>query len=295
MKLKMYLALLAMGMIGLQSCSDDDDGLPNSKVPEAVRTAFEETFSNASNLKWETENVAQGQYYKAEFYNKNDNGYKTEVWYTPDGKWYMTETEMPYNAIPQAIRTSFESSEYANWRRDNEVDRIERAGVTKEVIYIIEVESAQDVDLDLIYSEDGILIKAIGDNGDGNNGSYLPNVPSDMVTAATEFINTKYPNARIIEIDMERGLIEIDIIHDNRAKEVLLNSTYEWIQTSWEVNRYSLPARVTEAINASQYAGYAIDDADYIETPTGDYYLIEFERGDRDYYLKITAEGQIIA
>ncbi len=35
MKLKMYFALLAMGMIGLQSCSnDDDDDLPSSQVPE---------------------------------------------------------------------------------------------------------------------------------------------------------------------------------------------------------------------------------------------------------------------
>ena len=28
MKLKMYLALLVMGMLSLQSCSDDDDDLP---------------------------------------------------------------------------------------------------------------------------------------------------------------------------------------------------------------------------------------------------------------------------
>ena len=77
----------------------------------------------------------------------------------------MTETEMPYSAIPQAVRTSFESSEYATWQKDNEVERIERAGTEKEVIYIIEVESAQDIDMDLHYSADGILIKAVNDDG----------------------------------------------------------------------------------------------------------------------------------
>ena len=50
MKLKMYLALLAMGMLSLQSCNDDDDDLPNSKVPEAVRNAFDSSFSNTANL-----------------------------------------------------------------------------------------------------------------------------------------------------------------------------------------------------------------------------------------------------
>ena len=56
MKLKMYLALLAMGMLSLQGCNDDDDDLPNSKVPEAVRNAFDSSFSNTANLSWETQN-----------------------------------------------------------------------------------------------------------------------------------------------------------------------------------------------------------------------------------------------
>ena len=59
MKLKMYLALLVMGMLSLQSCSDDDDDLPSSKVPEAVRTAFDSSFSNTANLSWETKTVSQ--------------------------------------------------------------------------------------------------------------------------------------------------------------------------------------------------------------------------------------------
>ena len=292
MKLKMYFALLAMGMIGLKSCSnDDDDDLPSSKVPEVVRNTFDSNFSNTSNLSWETKTVSKGQYYKAEFNNKSDNGYKTEAWYTADGTWYMTETEMPYNAIPQAVKTSFESSEYASWKRDNEVDRIERAAV-KEIIYIIEVESPQDVDMDLHYSADGILIKAVNDDGDGDNESLLPDTPSEMMTAATEFIQENYPNARIIEIEAEHGVIEIDIIHDNRSKEVLLSTTYEWISTSWDV--YTLPAKVTEAINASQYSGYVVDDAEYFETPAGNYYLVELEQGKNEVKVKITEDGQII-
>lgn len=292
MKLKMYFALLAMGMIGLQSCSnEDDDDLPSSQIPEAIRNAFDSSFSNTANLSWETKTVSKGQYYKAEFNNKSDNGYKTEAWYTADGTWYMTETEMPYNAIPQAVKTSFESSEYASWKRDNEVDRIERNAV-KEIIYIIEVESPQDVDMDLHYSADGILVKAVNDDGDGDNESLLPDAPSEIVTSATEFIQKNYPNARIIEIESEHGVIEIDIIHDNRSKEVLLSTTYEWISTSWDV--YTLPAKVTEAINASQYNGYVVDDAEYFETPTGNYYLVELEQGKSEVKIKITEDGEIV-
>lgn len=293
MKLKMYFALLAMGFIGLQSCDNDDDDLPGSKVPEAVRTAFNDEFSNTANLKWEAKNISQGQYYKAEFNNKSDNSYKTEVWYTPAGVWYMTETDMPYSAIPQAIKTSFESSEYSTWRRDNEVERIERAGATTEVIYIIEVESAQDVDLDLIYSADGILIKAINDDGNNDNGSYLPNEPSEMTNAVKAFVEEKYPNARIVEIEKEKnGTVEVDIIHDNLHKEVLLSADYEWISTSWEVS--ILPVTVSNAIDASQYKGYRIDDIDFVETPTGSFYWIELEQGNKEVKVRITSDGQFL-
>ena len=275
MKLKMYLALLVMGMLSLQSCSDDDDDLPSSKVPEAVRTAFDSSFSNTANLSWETKTVSQEQYYKAEFNNKSDNGYKTEAWYKADGSWHMTETEMPYSAIPQAVRTSFESSEYATWQKDNEVERIERAGTEKEVIYIIEVESAQDIDMDLHYSADGILIKAVNDDGNGNNESLLPDAPSN-----------------IIEIEQEKGMIEVDIIHENQSKEVLLSTNYEWISTSWDV--YVLPVKVTDAIKASQYSGYVVDDAEYFETPAGNYYWIELEQGEKEVKVKINEDGQFI-
>lgn len=293
MKLKMYLALLVMGMIGLQSCNNDDDDLSLADVPQAVRTAFENEFSNTANLKWETKTVSQGQYYKAEFNNRSDNNYKTEVWYNADGAWYMTETEMPYSAIPQAIKTSFESSEYKDWKRDNEVERIERAGAATEVIYIIEVESAQDVDMDLIYSADGILIKAINDDGDDDNGSYLPNQPSEMTNAVKAFVEEKYPNARIVEIEKERnGMIEVDIIHENLHKEVMLSADYEWISTSWEVR--ILPITVTNAIDASAYSGYRIDDTDFVETPNGSYYWIELEQGNKEVKVKITSDGQFL-
>lgn len=292
MKLKMYLALLAMGMLSLQSCNNDDDDLPASQVPEAVRTAFDGNFSNTANLSWETKALSQGQYYKAEFNNKNENGYKTEAWYTADGAWYMTETEMPYNDIPQAIKTAFESSEYASWKRDNEVERIERAGTEQETIYIIEVESAQDVDMDLHYSTDGILIKAVNDDGDGNNESLLPDAPADVLAAVTEFIEKNYPQARIVEVERENSRIEVDIIHEKLSKEVWLSTSCEWISTSWDV--YALPVKVTDAIAASEYNGYRVDDAEYVETPAGNYYRIELEQGEKEVNVKINEEGVFI-
>lgn len=295
MKLKMYFALLALGAVSLASCDNDDsDDIDLSKVPADVRNTFDESYSNIANLKWETENVSQYPYYKAEFNNKNNNNYKTSAWYTPEGKWQMTETEMPYNVIPHAIQTAFENSPYATWKKDNEVDKIERPD--SETVYIIEVESASDEDIDLYYSTDGVLVKAISDINNGNigNGALLPNTPSEIVTAVTAFINEKYPNARIVEIDIEHSVTEVDIIHENIGKEVLLNSSNEWISTSWDIFPTQLPQAVTDAIAASQYASYKIDDAEYFDTPTGSFYLIELEQGKKEVKVKMDGKGQFI-
>lgn len=293
MKLKMYFALLALGAIGLTACDNDDDDIDLSKVPADVRNTFDATYNNTANLKWEKEKVAQQSYYKAEFTNRSDNSYKTSAWYTAEGKWQMTETEMPYHAIPEEIRTDFESSAYATWKKDNEVDKIERPDA--ETVYIIEVESDRDEDVDLYYSADGILIKAISDRTpDGaGNGSLLPDAPSATVAAATAFVKEKYPAARIIEIEVEHGRTEVDIIHENIGKEVLLSSTNEWISTSWDVFPTQLPQEVTQTLT-SQYPDYVIDDAEYFDTPTGTFYLIELEQGKAEIKVKIDMNGQII-
>lgn len=291
MKLRMYFALLAMGALSLQSCDNDSDDVDNSKVPEAVRNTFTEGYPDTKNLKWETETVSQQQYYKAEFSNKKESDFSTSAWYTADGAWHMTETEMPYNDIPAAIRTAFEGSEYATWKKDNEVDKIERVGV--ELVYIIDVESAADEDIDLYYSESGVLVKAVSElAGDtGNNGSLLPDAPSATVSAVTAFIKKQYPNARIAEIDVEKDLVEVDIIDDNKGKEVLFDSSNAWLSTSWDVFAAQLPDAVKSEIAASQYSTYQIDDAEYFETPGGNYYSIDFEKsGQPDVdNVKITA------
>ena len=92
MKLKMYFLLLALGALGLQSCdNDDDDDL--SYVPAELKTAFTSKYPTVSNEKWET----KGNYYVADFRHQN---YETSAWFTPDGTWQMTETDIPYQALP---------------------------------------------------------------------------------------------------------------------------------------------------------------------------------------------------
>ena len=128
MKLKMYFLMLALGVCGaaMQSCDDDDDNL---KVPEKLQSAFSQKYPEAS-PKWKT----RGNYYIADFQDQN---YESEAWFTFDAVWLMTETDLPYAALPEAVKNAFQNSEYRSWRPDD-VDMIERESM--EPVYVLEVE-----------------------------------------------------------------------------------------------------------------------------------------------------------
>ena len=148
----------------------------------------------------------------------------------------MTETDLPYQALPAAVKSAFESSEYAKWKVDD-VDMLERPDMEK--VYVIEVESGKQ-EFDLYYSEEGILVKSVADT-DNDSENYLP---AEIPAAIETFIKKQYPNARLVEIEVEHGMTEVDIIDGNISKEIVFNSSNEWISTSWDVRRNELPETV---------------------------------------------------
>lgn len=98
----------------------------------------------------------------------------------------MTETDLPYQALPAAVKSAFESSEYAKWKVDD-VDMLERPDMEK--VYVIEVESGKQ-EFDLYYSEEGILVKSVADT-DNDSENYLPaEIPATIETFIKSNIQT---------------------------------------------------------------------------------------------------------
>lgn len=284
MKLKNYLPMLGLGLAALTmySCDNDDD---NINVPSELNNALSERYPNAQRIEWETER----NYYVADFWD----GYERSAWFTVGGEWQMTETDLPYRDFPQAVKTAFESSNYANWRMDD-TDQLERKDL--EVVYIIEVEQNQQ-EADLYYTADGILIREWNNNG-GNNGSGDNSggyQPLQMPAETQAFIESKYPGARIVELDMAlvnmQAGYEVDIVHDQRSKDLLFDQEWTWVETSWEIWPNELPQAITGAVSA-QYPNTRIDDADYVETPDNTFYRLELEPG--EFHIQVMPDGTIL-
>lgn len=279
MKARLYLLLLSVGIVGLWSCDKDDDGIAVSKE---LQIAFTTKYPSVSRVSWE----AEGSYMVADF---RDNGYEASAWFSSDGQWYMTELDIPLSALPELVDNAFKASEYAAWRVDD-VDKLEREGI--ETIYVLDLEQGNS-EVDLYYSDQGVLVKVVMDDGGSNGGNdHLP--PAQLGSQIRQFIEQKYPGARIADIDTEHGVTEVDIIDQNIGKEVIFDAQNVWISTSWDVRVSALPAAVINAINASQFGGYTIDDTEFVQTLNADYYLLELESGAKEAIIKVDAEGNII-
>ena len=129
------------------------------------------------------------------------------------------------------------------------------------------------------------------DDDDDGNDLNISNLPS----AITSYISENYPNATITSAELEaNGDYDVEILDGTTQKDVLFDSTYEWIYTEWDIAIADLPAAVTTSIS-NNYSDYTIDDAEYYETSDGDYYYLELEKsGYADIYVKVDAEGNII-
>lgn len=270
----LFTALLVSGF-AFTSCDDDDNNYtPDGKIQEV----FINKYPNAQRVEWEK----KYDHYVADFYL---DGIEREAWINSQGEWVMTESDIRFNDLPEAIQTAFQASEYKAWKVDD-VDLLER--VEMDPVYVIEVEQGKQ-EFDLYYAEDGTLIKAVEDTD--NDDEHRPtSIPEALKTV----IDTRYPGAVILNMDTEKGIIEIDIRHENISKEVHFNSQNEWLYTSWDVKRADVPAAVLNAITQN-YANYTIDDIDYEERANGsNVYVFELEQGNKEIHVTVDTEGNIV-
>lgn len=262
------------GCLAFIACDDDKD-----ESPVAPNTAIEKAFTNrypdAGRPLWET----KGSFAVAEFKLGND---KADAWFDMNGQWVLTETDVPFTALPEAVRNGFAQGPYADWKVED-VDKLERPEAA--TVYVIEVEKGE-TEKDLYYDESGMLFKEITDGGD--NGAALPSVLPEAIKSR---IAELYPGAVILEYDVEKQYTEVDILHDKRYKEVVFNLSGAWMYTEWEISQAELPDPVKATLKGPAYAGWRIDDIDRVEKPTGVVFVVELEQGDQEKKVTFGENG----
>ena len=297
LKLIVSGCILSLMLLAASCNKQRPENLQNIEATPELQAALFDLYPGAQDVKWSMKN----SYYVADFKApagetpavRSDNGQLVNysAWFDSQYQWQMTETDLPQGMVPDAVWAAFDATEYADWRIDD-IDMLRRDGV--ETIYIIEVEGTKDgvyQEVDLYFSEDGVLVKTVVDaDEDYDYNDFIPDTPSGSIQ---EYIATHYPDARIVEIDIEHGMTEVEIIDVRVCRELFFDSSQNWMLTRTELRHSQVPEDILSYLRSSEYGSYRMDDVDFYQTPEGEFYRFELEYRDDDIEVDVYADGTV--
>lgn len=276
MKLKVFYSLLLLSTLFL-AC-DKKDNNDSIQVSAEFSNALKTLYPDATHIEWEK----KGQYTVADF--RLDNT-EYSVWFSANAEWLLAESDINYASLPALVQTAFKNGEYATWKIDD-TDLVERP--QREKLYRIEAEKGEQ-EVDLFYLADGTLVKKLTGSGDHNEDL----LPAQLPAKIRDYIQANYPQAKIVDAEVNNGITEVEIYDNNRIKEVLFDYSDEWVSTTWEVALAEVPQVVKDAAMTA-YPGYVIDDANFIENKQGTCYLLELESVGKEVKVRIDENGTIL-
>lgn len=274
---RFYIAMMCLLAVGMAACNDDDDKI---SAPSAVRTAFDKMYPEAKLDGW----LGWRGYVIADFELNNEDA---QAWYDKSGKWYMTDTEIDYRALPAEVRTAYQNSAYATDWNVGDMERLERAEM--QTIYILEVWQGR-IEIDLYYTPEGLLA------GQQQYGYGDPTwwIPRTVPEAIATYLSTNFEGYQMIQLFVEGGQSEALISHESKAKSVIFNASNAWTSTSWSVSESELPAEVVSTLEGSEYADYIIRSVEFVSDSSGEWYRFALTNGGRNVVVKISSSGDLI-
>lgn len=119
-----------------------------SKVSNAVSTAFSQKFPNATNVKWDKENTHE---YEASF---EWNGEKHSANFSDTGEWLETESITTFNQLPDKVQATFNAL-----HKGATIKAVAKIETSKGAIkYEVEIKQGLKT-IELFYSADGTETK----------------------------------------------------------------------------------------------------------------------------------------
>lgn len=213
MKKTIYLSLAVAALIACNDKATHDAIVPT----EAITTAFAKDFPDAKEVIWSNSNG----YFIADFSRSISSTapnslQQTEAWYTANGECDLVETDYEsISQIPQNVQDG--ANKWISDRLEShnqiftidDIDRIER----EQGVYLYRIEAEHsgndvEIDYDLFFNAEGVLVSEIVDLDEEDDDTYVP-TPSEIQS----YVDNNYTNAIIlgVEIDREDGVSIYDV------------------------------------------------------------------------------------
>lgn len=130
-----------------------------------------------------------------------------------------------------------------------------------------------------------VVVFTACDDNDGND--IRPDqVPGTVLTTFTQM----FPDATVKEWEQYGSRYKVECYQQGKETEVWFEADGTWKRTETDY-REPLPEAVQNYVTKN-YAGYHVEDVDWVEVPNHAYFEIELEKGDRhEFVLLIRPDG----
>lgn len=236
-KLNLSHLFLGLAMVLFAACNDDNDTKKEgaANVPEAVNSAFERQFPNATNVTWTEKN----NYYVASFDLKAKSraevtaAPKNEAWYTQEGKCNLSELELSATELESAYTKVFSAWKATAYFTDgytiDDIDLLQRTENADDKIIKIEIEKDK-LERDLYFTPEGKLVKDVPDEDDSDDNQPCPQ-------EIMSYIEKNYKGAVVVDFEKEeeKGVVtyEVEILTTmgtiEMEKELVFDKDYQFV------------------------------------------------------------------
>ena len=304
MKKNLFVIALGAAVMAVGCSKNNDVEVEGIEIPKAVIENFEKQYPDAANVKW----IKRSSYIIAQFDLASTKAAAANipantVWYDDAANCLMVELDIPVSKLPQPVQDAFKASIYSNCEVDD-IDMISRDGFSK--VYVLEVEGntpeGNEIDINLYFSEDGILLREMPDTDDDDYDDMIPEVNMSKFDSA---LKEMYGDYSLIEADKEdNGVVEIEIITLVEGKQVKLDVIFgrngKFIYDVYEIEFINAPDAIKKYIS-EKYTDQDIDEVNIARTADKQtFYVIEIEieengnEVEKDIILQIDEKGAVV-
>lgn len=294
---KLYLAMLllfAAATVLIPAGCDDDSNSGyyehyDSRVTSATWNAFRTRHPKAYNVRW----YIRGPYAVAYFTDTPGSPVagtpQNASWFRNDkGTWAMTESEVTFQALPEAVRQAYSAGSYGSWIID-EVLLIER--YEAETLYAIEAESGR-TELLLCYTASGLEVYALTDD----DPQQL--IPDALPAPVAAYVAEHYPDAGLLNATVTSPGTQVELVENGTTQLTLrFDPDGTWLSTTTNLDTTQIPQEILQAWEQSDYAsgkGFHLAAARFVETSyNGNYYLFDLTSIAGESRIRISEEGSV--
>lgn len=272
-RILIYAFALLSVITAVCSCDKDSN---DEIVPADALSLFEKMFPSAKHVRWSED----GGYYRAQCV---EDRVSKVAWFGSNGKWLMTDVDLPAQNLPRPIHTSLAVGEFSGKRIEKiyYVTAPERAE-----LYVIVMNAGDGRLVSMYYTKSGNFVKK------ENVADISPDIRPVPLSAQMEDAVSVYEGMMLTCVEAKNDTTEVCMANDSLSVIAGFGTADSALLYEWKhITEGSYPAGLEQAVAEKGYTMQQVKRV-YVVTAGGARYNVVIVSGG-DRYVAFRIDGLV--